>query len=377
MRFFATTVTGLEDIAAAEVSRLLGVGAVADVSKVFFEASLEGCALLNYSSKSLNKIYLLVTRCEVEGLADVDSVVGSAGLVELIDREQSFAVRAERHGTHAFTSMDLAASVGRAIIESYRSVTGVRLKVNLNDPDVEFLAILRDRDFILGVNTTGVSLHRRYYRVRHHRAGLSPTVAHSMLMVSGWRPGEPLLDPFCGSGTIPIEAAMHALNIHPGLRMETLALRRLRIFSPEMLDELAERLRGEEERPRPLEITGLDASPKSLADAEENLERAGLKGCVRLVLGDALSLEKHFNMPSSRIVCNPPFGVRMGLRDPQRFYTIAFASMKRASPGATLTVIVSKPVVVFRALEEAGWTVTGERKVMLGSIAGYIISATS
>ncbi len=375
MRFFATTVTGLEDVAAAEISRLLGVDVVTDVSKVFFDASPEGCALLNYSAKSVNKVYLLVARGEATGLAEIEGLAAAPSLVELIDRGQSFAVRAERHGEHDFTSLDIAAAVGEAIIESYKSATGVRLRVDLNDPDVEFLAILRDSDFILGLNTTGLSLHHRYYRVRHHRAGLSPTVAYSMLMIAGWQPSESLLDPFCGSGTIPIEAAIHALNIHPGIRMENLAMTRLRIFSPAMLRQLKERLMSEEESPKPLDIAGIDASPKALADAETNLEMAGLKGCVNLSLGDALNLEKFIKKPFSKIVCNPPFGVRMGLRDPYSFYTKAFSSMRRASPGASLTLIASKPVVVARALEDVGWTVTGERRIMLGSIAAHIIKA--
>ncbi|GBC71751.1 Ribosomal RNA large subunit methyltransferase L [Candidatus Calditenuaceae archaeon HR02] len=375
LKFFATCVTGLEDIAAAEVSRLLGVEAIVDVSKVFFETEPEGCALLNYSAKSVNKVYLLVARGEARSLAEIEGVAASPNLVELIDRGQSFAVRAERHGRHDFTSLDIAAVVGEAIIESYRNATGVRLRVDLNNPDVEFLAILRDSDFILGLNTTGLSLHHRYYRVRHHRAGLSPTVAHSMLMIAGWQPSESLLDPFCGSGTIPIEAAIHALNIHPGLRMKNLAMTRLRIFSHEILSGLRERLMGEEEAPRPLDIAGMDASPKALSDAETNLERAGLKGCVNLSAGDALVLEKFIKKPYSKIVCNPPFGVRMGLRDPYSFYTKAFMSMRRALPGASLTLIASKPVVVTRALEDVGWTVTGDRRIMLGSIAGHIITA--
>ncbi len=375
LRFFATTVTGLEDIVATEVSRLLGVDAVTDVSKVFFETTLEGCALLNYSAKSVNKVYLLVARGEVEGLAEIEEIAAAPVIVELIDRYQSFAVRAERHGVHDFTSLDIAAAVGKAIIESYRSVTGVRLRVDLNNPDVEFLAILRDGDFILGLNTTGLSLHHRYYRVRHHRAGLSPTVAHSMLMIASWQPGESLLDPFCGSGTIPIEAAIHALNIHPGLRMENLAMTKLRIFSHEMLSGLRERLMGEEEAPRPLDIAGIDASPRAIVDAETNLEKAGLKGCVDLSIGDALNLEKFIKKPYTKIVCNPPFGVRMGLRDPYSFYTKAFSSMRKASPGSSLTLIASKPVVVTRALEDSGWTVIGERRIILGSIAGCIITA--
>jgi len=375
VRFFATTIAGLEDVAASEVSDILGVDAEVDVARVFFDSTQAGCAILNYSARCLNKVYLLLERCRAGGLREIEATVGGLRLADYIDRDQSFAVRAERHGSHGFTSLDIAAVVGRAIIESYKASTGVRLRVDLSNPDVEFLAILRGEEFILGINTTGISLHHRYYRVRHHRAGLSPTVAHSMLILSGWKTGEALLDPFCGSGTIVIEAAIRALNIHPGLRMGGLAMERLRFFEARELEELAERLREEEGEPRPLGITGIDASPRALKYAEKNLASAGLAACVELKLGDALSIEKYVRGPYSRVVCNPPFGVRMGLRDPWSFYAKAFTSIRRASPGASLTVIVSKPVVAERALEEAGWAIISERRVLLGSMAAYIICA--
>jgi tRNA (guanine6-N2)-methyltransferase len=185
MQFFATTFHGLEDVAAAEISFLLPSEAHADVGKVFFSGLAEDCARVNYACKTVNRVFLLLLSEEVGGLEDIRRVSASVDYTDYIGRSQSFAVRADRVGVHPFTSLDIAASVGQAVIESFQTATGVRLKVDLSNPDVEIYALLRDSEFLLGVNTTGESLHRRFYRRGYHRAALSPTVANSMVRLSG------------------------------------------------------------------------------------------------------------------------------------------------------------------------------------------------
>jgi len=127
---------------------------------------------------------------------------------ELMGRDQSFGVEAERYGDHPFTSVDVASAVGRAVIESCLASEGWRPRVDLKSPDVQLYALVRDDEFLLGINLTGPSLHKRFYRVADVRSTLPPTLAFLMVLRSGWEPSGCLLDPFCGSGTIPIEAAL-------------------------------------------------------------------------------------------------------------------------------------------------------------------------
>jgi len=375
LRFFATTVQGLEDVSASEVKELVGVSAEIDKAKVFFDSAPEGCAVLNYAARTINKVYLLLSIGRFSRVEEIEKAAGEIDYTGLIERGQSFAVRAKRSGLHSFTSLDVAAAVGRALIEAYRRATGVRLGVNLDEPDVELLVTVRDDEYILGLNTTGDSLHRRYYRARHHRSSLSPTVASAMLSIAGWGTNESLLDPFCGSGTIPIEAALKALRINAGLRRRGLAMERLVLFDREMVQRVRERLASIEEKPRELSIAGLDTSPRSIEASVENLGKAGLDGVVRFMVGDATRLEKLINWHIDKMVFNPPFGVRMGLRDPEDFYFRAFESIKRVAPNCRITFIVSKPVVAQRALERAGWTPVSERSIVLGPITAHIISA--
>ncbi|MEM3669873.1 MAG: tRNA (guanine(6)-N2)-methyltransferase [Nitrososphaerota archaeon] len=375
LEFFATTIYGLEDVAAAEVRELTGRDALSDIAKVIFRGDVMDAALLNYASRCCNRIFVMLARREVESLAEIERTAREVDYSEIIDENQSFAVRSERHGSHPFTSMDMSAAVGRGVIESYKGSRGVRLRVDLDNPDVELFALLRDSEFILGLNTTGRSLHNRYYRVFHHRAGLSATIAASMLRLSGWRSSESLLDPFCGSGTIPIEAGLMGLKIAPGLMASDMAMYRLRIFSEDLLRSVREKLVSSEERWRELKILGSDASPRYIDGALMNARAAGLEGKLRIVQGDVRKIDEWLFMPIDKVVTNPPFGVRMGLRRAEEFYTSAFKALSKAAPGALVTFLTNKPVIVGRSMNNAGWSLIDKRRIIYGTLEVSIIMA--
>ncbi|MEM4334569.1 MAG: THUMP domain-containing protein [Candidatus Caldarchaeum sp.] len=374
MRFFATTFRGLEDVAASEVSGIVGEEAEADVSKVFFTGSAGDCVKVNLASQTVNKVFLLLLKDRAESLETVESLAASVDYTDLITRGQSFAVEAERVGAHPFTSLDIAASVGRAVVESYRAATGFRLRVDLKNPDVRLYVILRGDELLLGLNTTGESLHRRFYRRGAHRAALSPTVANAVVRISGWKPGRTLLDPFCGSGTIPLEAAIYGLGMCPGARTGRLAFQKICLFDAEKAEKVREGMLRRERRGA-VDVVGLDISGKALALAEESKAVFGFDCGVRFVQGDVFKLDKYITQRVDTVVCNPPFGVRMRVKDPEKFYTEAFKAVMNACPNAFLTVICNKPFKMLRALENSHYNPISLKKVLLGDIAAYVFSS--
>lgn len=375
MDFFATTVLGLEDVTAREIEELTGTEALRDVAKVIFHGRPVDAARVNYASRCCNRVFILLVRKSVGGLEDIEKAAKEVEYSEFINDDQSFAVRSERHGSHPFTSMDISAAVGRSVIESFRASRGVRLRVDLKNPDVELFALLRGSEFILGLNTTGRSLHHRFYRVYHHRAGLSAVIAASMLRLSEWSPSESILDPFCGSGTIPIEAGLMGLKIAPGLEFMDMAMHRLKIFSKDELEKVRKSLRASEERWKELRIFGSDASLRSIEGALMNVRAAGLEGRVRLMQGDVTQIDKWLNMSIDKIVTNPPFGVRMSLRHAEEFYTSVFKAISRAAPGVEVTFLTNKPVVVRKAMDNAGWQLYDSRKIIYGTLEVSLVRA--
>lgn len=374
--WFATTITGLEDLAAEEVEELTNIPAQPDVGKIFFRAGIEHALIVNYSSTLVNRVFLLLAREKIESLDDVYKVAKGLDYSWIIEPSQTFAVRAERHDKQlAFTSMDAAATIGRAIIENFKSSMNIRLKVNLDNPDLEFYCLLRGSEMFLGLDTTGQSLHRRYYRVYAHRAGLQPTIASAMIKISKWRKNESLLDPMCGGGTIPIEAAIRLKNIPCGLMRREVRLEKLKFVDQSMVRELRKKIEDKIDRYATSEIVGSDASPKSIEGARRNVEAANVSDTVKLIIGDCLHLEDWLNWEPTHIITNPPYGIRVNIRNIAEFYKRFIDSVGRAAPHSKLTVIVSKPRVFTKILEEKNYRIQSMREILYGRLRASIISA--
>ena len=378
LRVFATTVSGLEDIAADEINRLTGIKARYDVGKVIFEADTRDVITLNYCSRSLHHIYILVSYGKgINSLEDIEKLCREVDYTEYIGEEQTFAVRAERHGEHSFISPEVAARVGHVIIDEFRKSTGKGLRVNLDEPDVEFYALVREDEFFLGINTSGKSLHRRYYRKWHHRAALLPSIAYAMLRIAEWKEDEKLLDPFCGGATIPIEAALLARNTPVGLKRGELALRNLRFFPKEELERIANNLLENERREVKPRIIASDASPKALEGAKINIEAASLRDEITLIQADVRAIDKHLKEQPDKIITNPPYGVRMGIADPEKFYEEALTALARAAPAANLVIIATKPKTIKKALEKTTWKINTARTIKYGTLQAQIFNITN
>lgn len=379
MRFecFATTINGLERFAADECKQVAGVDAEPDVGKVIFKADVDQIIKLNLGSRMLHKIFITLARTHVEILDDVFRAAREIDYAEYIRPDQTFAVQGERHSKDKpFTSLDMAAAVGKAIIRSFEEKKGARLKVDLDDPDIQFYCLVRDSEFFLGINTTGKSLHRRFYRVFHHRAALHPTIAVGLLRMANWRKNEFLLDPMCGGGTIPIEAALMALGTPIGARkINELAVSKLKFIDFEKIRKIAEELeRSVDSAFKPM-LMGTDASPKSIRGALLNAEKAGVSGLIDFSVKNVFGIENWLRSEPDHVVMNPPYGIRMGISRIKRFYERVCSCLAEAAPKARLTVIVSKPGIFSKALEKSGYNILSKIPVVYGRLNAVLISA--
>ncbi|MEM1583203.1 MAG: tRNA (guanine(6)-N2)-methyltransferase [Nitrososphaerota archaeon] len=374
--WFATTISGLEDLAAREIEELTGLPTQPDVGKVFFEGTIEHAAKINYSSTMVNKVYLLLEREEIQTLEDLYNVARRLDYSWLIEPNQTFAVKAERHDKKLpFTSINAAASIGRAIIESFAESTKIKLRVDLDNPDLEFYCLLRDSKMFLGLNTTGESLHKRYYKAYSHRAGLQSTIASAMIKISGWGKNQSLLDPMCGGGTIPIEAAIKLKNIPPGFMRRELDIEKLKFVDSLFIQELRKKIEESIDRDALAEIVGSDVSPKSAEYAKRNVEAAGVSDTVRIEVRDCLKISEWLNWEPSHVITNPPYGVRMNIGNIVEFYSRFIENIRRASPNSRLTVIVSKPKTLTSILRENNYRIVSTREIMYGRLRTVIISA--
>jgi len=350
VEFFATTTPGLEDLVCREIEKLTGGSAAPDVAKVFFQTDIKNLYLLHLKASMLNKIFIALCRERFTKLDDLYRLARGVDYGWIIDKDQSFAVRSERIGVHHFTSMDISRVVGQAVIDSYQEAYKTRLKVNLDEPDVEIYALVRDDEFVLGVNTTGRSLHKRGYKVYEHPAALKPTIASAMLEIAGWPQGESLIDPMCGGATIPIEAAFKAYNIPPNHLRRDFAFLKLKFFPKEEFEEVRENLLNQAKIDSSLKIFGMEKFAHHLQGGIRNAEKAGVLEAIKFIQGDATIPESYPKETLNHVVVNPPYGIRMVPRgSPKALYAAFIKAIKKVVSNGTLVLISG----AYRRFEEA------------------------
>jgi len=305
VRLLATTNPGLEFVARAEVRDLVDADAERrHRGAIAFEADPAAVPRLNRRARSLHRV-LVVLRDRTVPSIDLDDtydLTRSADVARWVGPGQSIAVRSTRHGAHEFASPEVGTRVGQAVVDACRAANA-RPRVDLDDPDVVFRAFVRDETFLLAVDTTGErSLHRRPYRVREHDAPLRPTLAWSMVHLAGFETGDSLLDPTCGSATIPIEAALDALDRVPSPG-RSYAVERLAPFEAV---ETPDAGRGRDRPSSPAKVEGREFDADRVADARANVVAADLEDAVTVRQADATEVA----VDADRVVANLPFGHR-------------------------------------------------------------------
>jgi 23S rRNA G2445 N2-methylase RlmL len=305
MKLLATTVPGLEGIASDELDDLLDADAERQHRGMLaFDADPIAPARCNEHARSLHRVLVEATRGSITACQDAYDLTTTIPVTEYLRPGQSIAVRGTRHGTHEFTSVDVAERVGQALVDETRSAFGTRAPVDLDDPDVVFRAYVRDDRFLLAVDATGErSLHRRHWRECEHNAPLRPTIGHAMLRVIDYDRTDSLCDPMCGGGTLPIEAARWARREPPGSTRDAEVADTL----PCLPDDGRQRVRQAHE-PRDVdpEVVGIDHEPRWVRCAQVNRRVAGLEEIVEIREDDATTAP----LDADVIAVDLPFGIR-------------------------------------------------------------------
>ncbi len=351
MKYLSTTVKGIEDLAAKEIE---GYGGRIDKilpGKVVYEGDDNLFYVLNYNGKKINRVVQLLGIGEISNLEDIKEIVRST---DIPYGRYSLGVRTERTGHHEFRSIDVSAAVGEVLLE-----LNPEARVNLDDPDVPIMAWVIDDLFMFGVDTTGRSLHRRGYRVAKHPASLNPVIASAMVSLSEWKGGI-FADPFCGSGTVLIEA-YHLKRKVPNIFRDFHFIR-LPWFDNSVWMEIKEKYSGfSGSEP---ELLGIDENSRFIEAAIKNAEQARVR--MRCMVGDAREMYRYVGNVSS-IVTNPPYGLRMGNR--KKVYSLyeQFAEMlEEYFSGITFVVIT--PISKF----EHYFTVIEKRDILYGDLHAWL-----
>lgn len=307
LELIATATFGLEAIVAKELKALGYTQQQVENGRVLFQADERAICRSNLWLRTADRVLIKMGQFEARTFTELFDRTKALPWHEWLPLDAEFPVEGKSVKSTLFSVPDCQAIVKKAIVEKLKE----KYKVNWFEekgPRYKIeVALLKDVA-TLTIDTSGAGLHKRGYRKLVSPAPLKETLAAAMIFLSRWQEDRPLIDPFCGSGTIPIEAALIGLNMAPGLKRAFVAEDWPNIprkLWQEAREEAGELLQGDGE----LAIEGYDWNKEVLGMARDHAKEAGVEKHIHFqqrALAD-LSTRKKYGY----IICNPPYGERL------------------------------------------------------------------
>ena len=334
-RLIAKTFSGLEDVLTDEIRNLGGKNVVPGRRVVYYEGDQE---ILYKSNYFLRTALRILKETESFSFKDVDQFYLKCKNVEWIKffkSNQSFYISSTVVNSKDFrNSMFASLKVKDAIADYFREKTGQRPNVNTDDPDISIHVHIQQNTCTLSLNSSGESLHKRGYRIKQGEAPLSEVLAAGMILLSGWNGSTDFVDPMCGSGTLPIEAAMIAQNIPAGKFRKNYSFQNWDDYNPELFKTVTESVSKKEFNNR---IFASDISGSNLLNAQTNARRALVFNKIDFQVADIKDLS--LPVKNATIMINPPYGERLKISKIDELYGLIGERLKHAFPGNSAWIL--------------------------------------
>jgi len=348
MEFFAVCTPGLEPFTTQELgalglfprSSLPETPADEEIGGVSFSGVLTDLYRANLNLRTADRILVRFGTFRAAAFSELRRKAGQLPWEEVLPPGSPVVFRVTCHQSRLYHQKAVAERLAGAIADRLGRLPPVQPGAENEDlpgPQLILARLVNDQ-VTLSLDSSGALLHRRGYRLAGGKAPLRETLASGLLLASGWDGAAPLIDPFCGSGTIPIEAALLAHNIPPGLNRPFAFMNWPSFEAREwqsLLNKPAPRLKGS--------ISGLIASDRDqgvIRTARENAERAGVGRLIEFSCRAVSSIE----VPAGPgwVVTNPPFGVRVGREKDLRNLYAQFGKVLRSNcPGWQVALLSS------------------------------------
>lgn len=331
----AKTFQGLEEVLAQELTALGANDIEIGRRMVSFSGDKEMMYKANFCLRTAIRILKPIKHFDAKDADEVYEQIKSIRWEDYLDTDKTFAVEPTVFSEEFRHSKFVSYKVKDAVVDYFREKTGERPGVRVNKPDVLLNIHIAETRCTLSLDSSGESLHRRGYRQEAVEAPLNEVLAAGMILMTGWRGECDLIDPMCGSGTIPIEAALIARNIAPGVFRKEFAFEKWVDFDQDLFDALYND--DSQEREFTHKIYGYDNNPKANEIAIRNLKAAGVSKDVVLKLQPF----QQFEQPAEKsiIITNPPYGERISTNDLLGLYSMIGERLKHAFIGNTAWVL--------------------------------------
>ncbi|GMV08572.1 MAG: hypothetical protein AMXMBFR55_03060 [Gemmatimonadota bacterium] len=341
---FAVSAPGLAPLAARELVGLgFTVGGV-ESAGVAFETDARGLCLANVHLRTASRVLVRVDEFRAATFHELEKRTARIDWASWIAPGRGVSLRVTCRKSRLYHSGAVAERVAGVLAPLAGRVVHGTGGAEGEDADeggeaqLVVVRLLNDRCTI-SLDSSGALLHQRGYRLATGRAPLRETLGAALLLASGWAPGTPLVDPFCGAGTLAIEGAMLARRIAPGVG-RPFALERWPGVAPATVSRIREEARSRELADAGAPLLASDRDAGAVEAARSNAERAGVLGDISF----AVRAVSHLAPPDGSaapgaIVTNPPYGVRVGEGELRNLYARTGAVLRERFPGWRLAIV--------------------------------------
>jgi putative N6-adenine-specific DNA methylase len=337
-QMIATTLAGLEEVLAVELGDL----GAHDIEILPRAVRFNGDKALMYQAnlwcRTALRILKPIATFTVHDEKELYRQVMDIEWWTYLDIGQTFSIDAVVHQSTLTHSHYAEQKAKDAIADRFKSKYGRRPDVSTADPDVKLNLHLSRDVCTVSLDSSGVSLHRRGYRVRSGPASLNEVLAAGMIRLSAWDKDSCFIDPMCGSATLPIEAALIATNIAPGTFRKSFGFEKWNDFDISLWENLKKEA-WQRQRHFGHPIIGSDISGSIIRGAAQNIANARLQDTISLENTDMTTLRP----PCSHgiIITNPPYGERLGVADINSFYKKLGDAFKKNFTGFTAWMLTA------------------------------------
>ena len=341
----ATTLFGLEDLLISELEEIGAEDIRRAHRAVSFKGNLEVLYKSNLYLRTAIKVLKPIAEFEAYNDKKLYAKIKQIDWSAYLNNDKTFAIDGTVSGEIFTHSQYAALTCKDAIVDQFRENTGARPSIDTEDPDLRINIRITHRSCILSIDSSNKPLSKRGYKLAQTEAPINEVLAAAMILKSGWDKESDFLDPMCGSGTIPIEAALMANNVPAGI-LRSFGFQKWQDFDSDLWLTIK---KDAESKiiDNPVHIIAYDIDPSAIKIAKNNAKKAGVM--INYQCQDFLTSKSQIN--HGTIIINPPYGERMKEKDEIiPFYQDIGTHLKHAYEGCDAWIISSN----MRALKFVG-----------------------
>ncbi|MFD1018440.1 THUMP domain-containing class I SAM-dependent RNA methyltransferase [Thalassobacillus hwangdonensis] len=336
----ATAAMGLESVVANEVKQLGYEDIEVENGRVTIQADISAIPRLNLWLRTADRVKLQVGKFKAYSFDELFEQTKALPWEQFIPENGEFPVIGKSVKSKLYSVPDCQSIVKKAIVERLKQKHGVASWLKEDGAFYRTEVAIHKDTVLLSIDTSGSGLHKRGYRTGQGEAPLKETLAAALVQLTNWRPDRPFVDPFCGSGTIAIEAALIGQNIAPGFNRE-FASEEWEFIPGEMWEQAFNEAEELADYDQPLDITGSDIDHRMIEIAKANAMEAGLGELVQWKQRQVKDFRP--KQENGYVVSNPPYGERIGEKEEVEQMYKDLGDIMADNPSWSVYILTSHP----------------------------------